>query len=274
MSSPYALSVEDVSVRFGGVHALEHVSMTVPGGRVHGVIGPNGSGKTTLLNALCGFVSATGACRLYDTSLTRMPPHRRVAAGLGRTFQNPRVDHTLTVRALLRLGEHLRGLQPWWMVTLAPLRADRSLAESNERAIALLELVGLDASILDTRLINLPSGVLKMIDIVRALLAQPRVLLLDEPTSGMNEGEIRRLRDVLADMGRNDELTIILVEHNVPFVSGICESLTVLDRGRLVGDGAPDEVLARQEVIAAYLGDAVPEAVASTTDLEGPERAT
>jgi ABC-type branched-subunit amino acid transport system ATPase component len=170
------VEIRSVNVTFGGVRALTDVSIAISPGRVHGIIGPNGSGKTTLLNALSGFVRASGGLYLDGHEITRMSPHRRVNRGLGRTFQNPRGDHTLTAGDVLRLGEHLLGLQPWWMVALAPPLADRAWAQSQERARQFLERVGLDESILSTRLVDLPSGVMKMVDIGRAVLGGPRVL--------------------------------------------------------------------------------------------------
>jgi branched-chain amino acid transport system ATP-binding protein len=248
------IEVRDLKVSFGGVHALTDVSITIPPGRVHGIIGPNGSGKTTLLNALSGFVRVSGGLYLDGQEITRMAAHRRAARGLGRTFQNPRGDHTLTVREVMRLGEHLRRLQPWWMVALAPRLADRAWEESNARACAFLAQVGLDESVLDSRLIDLPSGVMKMVDIGRALLGEPRVLLLDEPTSGMNEGEIEQLREVLNSI-KTEDVTIVLVEHNLRFVSRTCETVTVLDGGRVLGEGVLDEVLANPDVVRAYIGE-------------------
>lgn len=250
---PGELSVRDVSVSFGGVRALTDVSVSIQPGSVHGIIGPNGSGKTTFLNGVCGFVPVSGSIRLDQREITRVSAHRRARLGIARSFQNPRGDHTMTVRDVLRLGEHQRGLQPWWMVTLIPLRADRSWSESTARATEYLESVGLDGSLLDARLTDLPAGVFKLVDVGRALLARPSVLLLDEPTSGMNEGEIERLRLVLREL-RNKDVTVVLVEHNLRFVSNTCEAVTVLANGAVVGAGTLDEVLAHPDVVQAYLG--------------------
>lgn len=254
MTSPAgALEIRDLSVSFGGVHALKDVSLAVAPGSVHGIVGPNGSGKTTLLNALSGFVRATGTIHLNGHDITHMAPHRRVRRGIGRTFQNPRGDHTLTVRDVLRLGEHLSGLQPWWMVALAPLVADRAFDKSTERAREFLIRVGLDAALLDTRLVDLSSGVFKMVDIGRALFGEPNVLLLDEPTSGMNEGEIEQLRGVLGELHERD-VTVVLIEHNLRFVSRTCEVVTALADGQVMCSGTLREVLAHPDVVEAYLG--------------------
>lgn len=248
------LAVRDVSVSFGGVRALTDVSISVESERVHGIIGPNGSGKTTLLNALSGFVRVTGGIYLDGREITRMAPHRRAAKGLGRTFQNPRGDRTLRVQDLLRLGEHLRTVQPWWMVALAPPLADRAWSESTARTQEFVERAGLDESVLNRRLTDVSSGVMKMIDIGRALLGRPRVLLLDEPTSGMNEGEIGRLRSILREL-RTEGATIVLVEHNLQFVSTTCDVVTALAGGRVMAEGSLESVLEHADVVRAYLGD-------------------
>lgn len=249
------LAVRDVSVSFGGVRALTDVSLSVTSERVHGIIGPNGSGKTTLLNALSGFVRVSGGIYLDGHEITRMAPHRRAAGGLGRTFQNPRGDHTLSVRQMLRLGEHLRRVQPWWMVALAPTVADRAWAQSDARAREFVRRAGLDESILNSRLTDLSAGVMKMIDIGRALLGRPRVLLLDEPTSGMNESEIARLRTILEEL-RTEGATVVLVEHNLRFVSMTCDVVTALSGGRVMTEGSLETVLGNKEVVEAYLGGA------------------
>ena len=249
------LALRAVTVRFGGVHALESVALDVRPAEVHGLVGPNGSGKTTILNAICGFVGAEGEITLAGERIDGLAVHARMALGLARTFQNPRPVRELTVRDLMRIGEHQRGTQPWWQVALMPWAADRAQRATNERAAQLLATLGLPAALLDERLVNLPSGVLKMVDIARALMGTPRVLLLDEPTSGMNEAEIALLHAALAEL-RTGAMTIVLVEHNLRFMFDICDAMTVLDTGRVIGAGTPDEVFRREDVIRAYLGAA------------------
>jgi branched-chain amino acid transport system ATP-binding protein len=249
-----ALELRGVSVRFGGVHAVRDLSLTVSTSQVHGLVGPNGSGKTTALNAVCGFVAASGEVDLLGERIDRMSPPRRMALGLGRTFQNPRPSRDMTVRDLLRVGEHLRGVQPWWQVALAPRLADRALAESSDRAAEMLQRLGVGAAVLDERLNNLSAGVLKMVDIARALMAKPRVLLLDEPTSGMNDAEIRVLHEALTAL-RATSLTLLLIEHNLDFMFDICDAMTVLDTGGMVATGHPEEVFSQAAVVRAYMGD-------------------
>jgi branched-chain amino acid transport system ATP-binding protein len=249
------LALRGISVQFGGVHAVQDVTLSVAAARVHGLVGPNGSGKTTVLNAICGFVDTAGEIEVGGSRIERMPSARRMALGLGRTFQNPRPTRDLTVRELLRIGEHLRKVQPWWQVALTPWAADRALRASSRRATQMLELVGLEAALLDERLINLSAGVLKMVDIARALMAQPSALLLDEPTSGMNETEIDILHDALQEL-RKTSLTLLLIEHNLDFMFDICDEMTVLETGRIVASGEPESVFREEAVIRAYMGNA------------------
>ncbi len=250
-----ALELRDVSVQFGGVHAVQDVGFAVPAQRVHGLVGPNGSGKTTILNAICGFVPTEGEVLLEGRRIDGRASHGRMRLGLGRTFQNPRPARELTVRDLMRIGEHLRRVQPWWQVAFAPRAADRALEGSTARATELLAAVGIGPELLDEQLVNLSAGVLKMVDIARALMAEPRVLLLDEPTSGMNDVEIELLHAALRRL-REGSLTILLIEHNLRFMFDICDAMTVLETGRVVAHGTPAEVFRREDVIRAYMGDA------------------
>lgn len=256
-----ALELRALNVQFGGVHAIREVDLQVSGGEVHGLVGPNGSGKTTILNAICGFVDTSGEIDVGAARIDGLPCHRRMSLGLGRTFQNPRSSQGLTVRDLLRIGEHLRKEQPWWRVALRPVAADRALSQSNERAASLLKMLGLRSELLDQQVARLPSGVLKMVDIARALMGSPRVLLLDEPTSGMNDAEIDILHAALRQL-RTGSLTLLLVEHNLRFMFDICDSMTVLNTGAVVARGRPAEVFQRDDVIRAYMGErAVSDAV-------------
>lgn len=248
-----ALRFDDVHVEFGGVKAVDGVSLSVAAGALHAIIGPNGSGKTTLLNAVSGFVHATGSISLLGHEIAHDAAYRRVHRGLGRTFQNPHGDHTLTVRQLLRLGEHRHSRLPWWVAAVLPRRYDRRLVEFDARASAHLERVGLTSEVLDVRLTDLSAGVAKLVDLVRALLGEPRVLLLDEPTSGMNVEEIHALQSILSEM-RASDLTVVLVEHNLDFVGAACDNVTVLASGSVLGSGTLDEVLALPQVVEAYFG--------------------
>lgn len=253
--SEIALSVRDLGVRFGGLQALAGVSLEVRAGTVHGLLGPNGSGKTTLLNAASGFVRCTGSIDLYGRPLLGHGAHRRAGLGLLRTFQNPKLVRELTVGDLLRMGEHVRGARPWWQVAAAPWADRRERLRGTERALAALELLQLDPALLPMQIAELSQGVLKMVDIARALMAQPRVLLLDEPSSGMSEEEIGHLRGRLSALTARGT-TLVLVEHNLGLVRAVCDTATVLNLGRVICGGPTAEVLARDDVADAFLGTA------------------
>lgn len=248
-----ALTVTNLSVRFGGLQALQDVSISVEVGSVHGLLGPNGSGKTTLLNAVCGFVHSTGDIRLFGDSVIHKPTYVRAQSGLLRTFQNPKLVEHLTVMELLRMGEHSRCRRPWWQVAAFPLRDRRARVESQVRSATALEMLRLDSSLLTVPIHELSQGVLKMVDIARALMADPKVLLLDEPSSGMSEEEIVGLHSRLLGLAESG-ISLLLVEHNLGLIRAVCEKVTVLNLGTMVGAGPTAEVLARSDVADSFLG--------------------
>ena len=251
-----ALFTEDLSVHFGGVSALDSVSLSVASGSIYGVIGPNGSGKTTFLNAVCGFVPCSGEIRLLGRSLAGLAPHRRIGMGLGRTFQNPKVGEDLTVRDLLRIGEYRLGTRPFWKEAFAPWLAEADAKQARHRVSKILDELGINLPSLDIPAKNLPQGMLKLLDLARALLGAPKVLLLDESTSGLNDAEIGVMRAQMRRLRGN--LTLIVVEHNVQFLSDVCDHVTVLDAGQRIADGTVIDVLKLPEVVKAYMGEDVP----------------
>ena len=257
MTAPSALEVDGLSVSFGGVLALNAVSLSVAAETVHGVIGPNGSGKTTMLNAVCGFVRCSGDVRLFGQALTWLAPHQRVGRGLGRTFQNPKVGEDLTARDLLRVGEHERRTRPFWKEAFAPWLAQADAVTFEQRALRILGELGIALPSLDVPVGSLPHGVVKMLDLARALMGDPKLILLDESTSGLNEAEIATMRAQLRRL-RARRLTVVVIEHNVQFLSDVCDHVTVLDAGRRIADGAVAEVLRLPEVVKAYMGEEVP----------------
>jgi ABC-type branched-subunit amino acid transport system ATPase component len=248
------VQIREVRVLFGGVAALDQVSLDVREGEVLVLVGPNGSGKTTLLNAVSGFVQqAGGSIRLSGHDITGERSHGRARRGLGRTFQNPHVLPNAQVRDVLSFGLYQHDPRAWRRTVFRPLRAqqlDRHLRQDFQAA---LEQVGLAPELLDEELPSLSHGQLKMLDIARALLARPRLLLLDEPTSGLNEQEIDLLREIIGGL-RAQGITSLLVEHNVQFVLDLADRVAVLDRGRLLALGEPRATLGRPEVVEAYLG--------------------
>jgi ABC-type branched-subunit amino acid transport system ATPase component len=177
--------------------------------------------------------------------------------GLGRTFQNPKVGDDLTVHDLLRIGEYQRGTRPFWKEAFAPWLADEDARETQRRALQLLDELGITLPSLDIPAGSLPHGVLKLLDLARALMGAPKVILLDESTSGLNEAEIAVMREQLRRL-RSSNLTIVVVEHNVRFLSDVCDQVTVLDAGQCIADGAIADVLQLPAVVKAYMGEDIP----------------
>jgi len=243
------LEVREVSVQFDGVRALEAVSFSVGEGELVGLIGPNGAGKTTCLRAVTGALSpALGRVLLDGRDLAGLPPHARVRLGLGLSQQLVRPFRSMTVVENVMLAAGLaRTARP----LLALLQIDRG--RERTRALELLRRVGIEDAAA-ARPATLPLGVLKRLEVARALALSPRLLLLDEPLAGLNSAEARALADTIAELNA-DGLTVVLIEHNLGEVLRVCRRLVVLDNGVGIAEGAPREVMADPAVRAAYLGE-------------------
>jgi branched-chain amino acid transport system ATP-binding protein len=242
------IAASGVTVRFGGVTALAGVDLAVERGGITGLIGPNGAGKTTLFNVITGVVEPeAGAVSLDGTDITAWAAHRRGRAGVSRTFQRLELFTGLTV--------HDNLLAAWEASVPGAVLGRR---RRDGRRIVAEILADLDLEAVADRLAGtLPTGLGRLVELARALVVQPRVLLLDEPSSGLDPGETAHFRDVLRRVvGRRDgEPAVLLVEHDVALVMELCDRITVLDFGNVIAVGRPDEVRSDQRVIAAYLGE-------------------
>ncbi|MFF1438990.1 ABC transporter ATP-binding protein [Streptomyces sp. NPDC058295] len=252
-AAPPELRVRDVTVRFAGLTALDTVSFTVAPGSVHALIGPNGAGKSTCFNVLSGlYRPVSGEVRLGDETLTGLAPHRIAALGVARTFQNI-VTTKGTVADNLMLGRHVLSRAGFAATALRLPRAVREQRAHLARAREIAELTGL-ASRFETPVALLSYGDRKRVELARALCLEPRVLLLDEPVAGMNGAERARTVEVIHTVRAELGLSVLLVEHDMGLVMRLADEVTVLDFGRCIAHGTPDEVRRHPEVLRAYLG--------------------
>jgi branched-chain amino acid transport system ATP-binding protein len=247
------LVLDKVSKRFGGLSVLEDVSFSVPAGTVFGLIGPNGAGKTTVFNLVTGLLApTTGAIALNGESLLGLKSHRITRRGIARTFQNIRVFKEMTLRENVVVGmhAHLGYGTAQWLFGLQGYRAmERRAAERAEELLSWVGLAGKAHDIAD----NLSYGDQRKLELARALATDPKLLLLDEPVAGMNSGEKRELMAEIERIAARG-YTIFMIEHDMRFVMGLCSRIAVLNFGRVIAEGTPEQIRGDPAVVEAYLG--------------------
>ena len=254
------LDVADLTVRFGGVLALDGVSLKVEANEIHGIIGPNGAGKTTLFNAVCGFLRpARGTIRYRGQALLGTAPHQLARLGIARTLQSLGLWPGLTVLENLLVGSRVRP--NFFASLLAMPRADRLEWRLREQATQVLDELGI-ASVADAHPAALPYGLQKRVILARALMAEPELLLLDEPASGLSAGEIERLAELVGRL--RQRMSVVVVEHHVDLVMAISQRIHVLNFGHVIASGTPQEIRGNREVSTAYLGEDVKTAEGGT----------
>ena len=248
------LQVEDVGVRFGGLQALQGVDLEVQQGEIFGLLGPNGAGKTTLFNVISGLTAAScGRVRWRGASLDGLSSHRIARLGIARTFQNLRLFSSLSCLDNVLVGMHQHGRQPPLAALLQTQPFRRREAQLHQQALELLALFQLEAAA-QLNAASLTYGDRRRLEMARALASRPQLLLLDEPAAGMNPAEKDELRELIRRIRDQFKLTVLIIEHHVPLMLGLCDRLAVLNFGQCIALGSPDQVRRDPAVIEAYLG--------------------
>ncbi|HEU4327797.1 MAG TPA: ABC transporter ATP-binding protein [Roseiflexaceae bacterium] len=249
------LEARQITKQFGGLTAVNSVDFEIPRGSICGLIGPNGAGKTTFFNMITGLYVPTSGTLVFDgQSIAGLKPDAVTKRGIGRTFQNIRLFANMTALENVLVGQHARlstGLLGTLLRTRKVVEEERG---ARQRAVELLDYVGLPRGRFDETSKNLPYGDQRRLEIARALATEPKLLLLDEPTAGMNPQETAELTRLMRQVRDDHGITVLLIEHDMKVVMGISEKVTVLDHGAKIAEGTPEEVRSNEQVIEAYLG--------------------
>ena len=260
-----ALRISDLTVRFGGLVALDNVSLQVSAGEVVGVIGPNGAGKTTLFNVICGFVRPTsGTLQIRGGDQHRIRPHQLAGLGIARTLQGLGLFPHITCLDNVMVGAHRHARAGFGSALLGLPRSDNDERALRERSLAMLDELGV-AHVAGRLPGSLPYPLQKRVALARALVAEPQILLLDEPASGLSNAEMDELGELIR--GLRGRMAVMLVEHHMDLVMSVCDRIAVLDFGKLIATGTPTEVRSDQRVLSAYLGDEVDASDASISEV-------
>lgn len=250
------ISVRDLGVRFGGVEALKNVSVDVPEGSIYGIIGPNGAGKTTLFNCISGFIRPTAQSKveMSGNDITWLDVAARSRLGISRTFQNISLVRTETARWNIIAGLHSKLEYGLLRAVLGLASVAKAERRAQDKVNEVAGILGLTQDVLDTKVEYLPIGLQKLVELARALAREPRLLLLDEPASGLNNAETAELLASLKIVGRLPGVTIILVDHDMELVMPLCDRICVLNFGQRIAEGTPKEVTKVPAVLESYLG--------------------
>lgn len=249
------LGVQKLSKAFGGLWAVKDYSLALPEGKIYGLIGPNGAGKTTIFNLFTGVLRPDQGKIIFNgEDITALSPHKVANRGIARTFQNLRLFKDLTVAMNAKIARHRHLNYGLAQAILSSSKFLQQEEELDEFAMQLLDLFGL-AAFRDRKASSLPYGFQRRLELVRALASGARLVLIDEPTSGMNPKESEELGELVRKTREKFSLTVMIVEHRMPFIMGLCEQVQVLNHGVLIAEGSPEQVRSNPEVIEAYLGE-------------------
>jgi branched-chain amino acid transport system ATP-binding protein len=255
MADDILLQANNVTIRFGGLTAVCEFNLDIRPHELVGLIGPNGAGKTTIFNMLTGVYKPTeGEIHIGGVKTVEMKPYQITSLGVARTFQNIRLFKELSVLENVKIGGHIHYKYSLTSAVLHTNRFHRAEDEAEEQAMALLDIFGLRERA-HYYAKNLPYGDQRRLEIARALAARPKLLLLDEPAAGLNDSETRALMNTIHDIRDRFDIAILLIEHNMELVMGICERIVVLNFGKTIAEGTPEEIRANDAVIEAYLGE-------------------